>query len=104
MLSSSSPWSQYGKAAESRHFQQHDREPEQFYEPFELCMKSESFLPKIDNIHVDNVNGDNFGASRGEPAASSGASNASPSCVSDVSCRSDKIAEPMVIPAQSTSR
>ncbi len=89
---------------ESRHFQQHDHKPEQRNHPIDACAKSEHFLLKVDNIHIDNVKRDNLGASRGEPAASGGARNTSPSCMSDVSRRSDEIAKTMIIAAQNSSR
>ncbi len=62
---------------ESRHFQQYDHEAEQRYQPFDARTKGESFLLKVDKIHIDNVDGDDLGASRSEPAESGGARNTS---------------------------
>ncbi len=69
---------------ESRHSRQHDQEPKQCNKPFNATAKSEYFLLKFEDVHIENVNSDNFGAIRCEPAVSSGARNTSPFCVSDV--------------------
>jgi hypothetical protein len=61
-------------------------------------------LLEIEDVHIEDVNSDNFGVSRGEPAASGGARDTSPFCVSDVTRRSDKLAEAMIISAQSSVR
>ncbi len=82
---------------------QHDQEPKQCHEPLHPISKSEYFLLKAEDVHIEDVNSDNLGASRCEPASSRGAWNTSPFRVSDVTCGSDKIAEPMVISAQSSS-
>jgi len=66
--------------------------------------KSEYFLLKAEDVQIDNVDSDNLGVSRGQPAASGGARNTSPSCVSDVTRRSDKIAKAMIIPSLNASR
>ncbi len=51
-----------------------------------MLAKGEHFLLKVETTHIDNVNGDDLGASRGEPAASGGARNTSPFRVPDVTC------------------
>jgi hypothetical protein len=84
---------------EARHLQQDDHKPKQRNEPFDACAKSEYFLLKVEDVHIESVNSDNLGASGGEPSASGGARNTSPRCVSDVTRRSDEIAEAMIIPA-----
>ena len=71
---------------ESRHFRQDDQEPKQCNKPFDAIAKSKYFLLKVEEVHIEDVNSDNFGASRGEPAASSGARNTSPFRVSNVTC------------------
>jgi hypothetical protein len=100
-------WADRGRCAaerEARHSRQHDKEPKQHNEPFDALAKIEDFLLKSEEVHFEDVNGDNVGASRGEPAASRGARNTSPSCVSDVTRRSDKIAEAMIVSAQESNR
>lgn len=66
--------------------------------------KSEYLLLKVEDVHIDNIKSDNLGASRGEPAAGGGMRNTSPTCVSDVTGRSDKIVKAMIIAAQDSSR
>jgi hypothetical protein len=43
-------------------------------------------LLKVEDVHIEDINCDNLGASSGEPAASGGARNTSPFRVSDVTC------------------
>ncbi|MAE67260.1 MAG: hypothetical protein CMJ18_23610 [Phycisphaeraceae bacterium] len=66
--------------------------------------KREHFLLKAADVQINNVDRDNLDARRGQPAASGGARNPSPSRVSDVTDRSDKIAKSMVISLLNESR
>ena len=66
--------------------------------------KSEYFSLKVEDVHIEDVNRDNFGASRCEQAASGGTRNTSPFRMPGVTCRSDKVAEAMIISAQRSSR
>ena len=70
----------------ARHSRQHDEEPKQCHEPLDAIAKSEYFLLKVEDVHIEDVNSDNLGASRCEPASSGGARNTSPFRVPDVTC------------------
>ena len=87
----------------ARHLQQNDYEAKYRRKPFNAFAKGEDFLLKATDIHIDNVDRDNLGPSRGHPAASGGARNTSPSCVSDVTRRPDQIAKSMIIPLLNAS-
>ncbi len=53
---------------------------------YKAIAKGEYFLLKVEDVHIEDVNRDNFGASRCEPAASGGARDTSPFRVPDVTC------------------
>ncbi len=89
---------------EARYFQQDDHEPKHRNEAFDAFAKSQYFLLEADDVHIDNVKSDNLRRRRGEPTASRGPGNTLPSCVSDVTRRSDKIAKAMIVASLNSSR
>ena len=66
--------------------------------------KSEHFLLKAEDVQIENVDRDKVGTSRGDPAASGGAGDTSSGRVSDLACRSDKVAKAMIISPLKASR
>ena len=84
--------------------QEDDDKSEESAEPVDAFSKFEDFFLRHEHVHVDDIDGDNLGASRSQPAASREARNTSPNCVSNVARRSDKIAEAMIIPTLNSSR
>ena len=84
---------------EAAYFQERHDEPKQRIEPFDPIAKHEHFLLKPKDVHVDNVEGDDLGAIRGEPAVRRGAGDPSSGCVLDVSRRLDQFAKAMIIRA-----
>ena len=82
---------------EARHLHQNDHEPKHRKKPFNAIAQSEHFLLKAEDVQIDNVGRDNLGTSRFPPSPRGGVRNTSPSRVSDVTGRSDKITKSMVI-------
>ena len=89
---------------EARHLHQNDHEPKHRKKPFNAIAQSEHFLLKAEDVQIKNVDRDEVGTSRGDPASRGGTRNTSPSRVFDISCRSDKIAKSMVVALLKASR
>ena len=89
---------------ESGRLQQSEQQPHQRNEPDDTISQSEQFLLKTENVNFADVDSNDLGASRFEPAVGCGARNTSLECVSNVAGRSDEFTEAMVISALNTSR
>lgn len=81
-----------------------DYEPENGNKPIDALPKSEHLTLQVTKACINDVQSDDLGGSRGEPAACCRAWNASSRRVSNDSGRSDQIAEAMIVPAKSSSR
>ena len=89
---------------EARDLHHNDHEPKHRNQPLHTFAKGKHFLLEAEDVQIDNVNRNQLGARRGQPAARGGARNTSPSCVPDLARRSDKIAEAMVVPSLNARR
>ena len=83
---------------QARRLQQNDHKPKHRHKPLDALVKSKHFLLKAEDVQIDDVYSYNLGTRGGQPTASGGARNTSPSCVPDVTRRLDKIAKSMIIP------
>ena len=78
---------------------QQDQESKQCNESINAPAQREHLPLPLDDVPVDPIDGDHFGAGGGQPTACGGARDASSGGLMDVARRSDEIAQAMVVRA-----